>query len=330
MTGRLRLRVAAVDDAVPGIRSLALAATDGGALSSYTPGSHVVLDVPPGPGRPRPLANAYSLTGESLQPGAYRISVLRVDPADGGAGGSAWVHGLEPGDVVTATGPRSAFAPSQRATRHLLLAAGIGITPLLSHLRSHVRWGRDAELVYLFRDGAGAHVDELEEVGGDRVRFVHDRSVLAAMLPELLADQPVGTHLATCGPPGFMDLVTATARSLGWPGSRVHLEPFGVEALDPGEPFTVTLPGEPEPLAVPSGTSLLEALEAVGRPVPSLCRQGVCGECRVAVVPSAGTGVLHRDLYLSDAEREAGDTVMACVSRALPTADGRAHLEVSA
>ncbi|MDT9594005.1 PDR/VanB family oxidoreductase [Nocardioides zeae] len=329
MSARLDLVVATVDDSVPGTRSLTLVAPGGGRLPSYTPGSHLVIDVPAGEGRARRGANAYSLTGESIDPQHYAVSVLRCAPAaEGGtaAGGSAWVHGLAVGDRVTATPPRSAFAPVHRATRHLLVSAGIGITPLLSHLRSHVRWGRDVELVHVCRDGRGAHVDELAQLAGDRVTVLHDRADLAADLAVRLADQPLGTHLYTCGPPGFMDAVVATATDLGWPASRVHLEPFGVEALDPGEPFTVGLGGEV--VEVPSGTSLLEALEDAGRVVPNLCRQGVCGECRVPVA-AGSSPVLHRDLFLSDDERARGDVVMACVSRALPAADGRAHLEVA-
>lgn len=318
----LVLTVTAIDDSVPQIRSLRLEAADGAALPAYTPGSHLVLDVPVAGGRPR--ANAYSLTGESVFPTAYEISVLRCDPAVGGKGGSAWVHGLQVGDTVTASAPRSAFAPIQRATKHLLLGAGIGITPLVSHLRSHLRWGRDAELVYLFRDGHGAHVADLAALAEDRVTFVHDRGAFSALLADLLADQPIGTHLYACGPAGFMDAVTSAARALGWPESRIHLEPFGIEALDPGDPFTVRI--DDTTLEVPAGVSLLDALEDSGRSVPNLCRQGVCGECRVAVRSS--TGVLHRDLFLSDEDKAAGDCVMACVSRAVASADGTAHLEV--
>lgn len=327
----LDLLVTRIDDSVPQVRSLRLEAADATPLPAYTPGSHLVIDVPLGGGRPR--ANAYSLTGDSVRPAAYEISVLRCDPASGGHGGSAWVHGLQVGDRVSATLPRSAFAPIQRATKHLLLGAGIGITPLLSHLRSHVRWGRDAELVYLFRDGHGAHVAELTEIAGHGagntantcVTFVHDRAAFTALLADLLLDQPIGTHLYTCGPAGFMDAVTAAARDLGWPPSRIHFEPFGIDALDPGDPFTVAL-GETT-IEVPSGVSLLEALEGAGRAVPNLCRQGVCGECRVSV--TASTGVLHRDLYLSDDDKAGGACLMACVSRAMRSADGTAHLEVT-
>lgn len=328
----LTLVVTAVKEVVPGIRSLTLAARDGGELPSYTPGGHLVVNVPAGEDRTRRQANAYSLTGETVHPSSYSISVRRSDPEQGGAGGSAWVHELRVGDVVTATPPRSAFAPVQLATRHLLVGAGIGITPLVSHLRASVRWGREAELVYLFRDGHGAHVDELKELGGDRVTFVNDRRIFAEHLAERLADQPIGAHLYVCGPSGFMDLVVETARSLGWPASRIHLEAFGLEVLDPGDPFTVGIDGTT--VEVPSGVSLLEALEEHGYNVANMCRQGVCGECRVRVTPAAGSGVLHRDLYLSDAEKAAGDSAMACVSRAQPADGGpdaplRAHLEVS-
>ncbi|CAN5425178.1 PDR/VanB family oxidoreductase [soil metagenome] len=325
--GRLRLVVASIDDDVADVRRLTLAAENGGGaeLPSYTPGSHLVVDIPPGPERPRALANAYSLVGESLHPTTYEIAVLRCDPERGGAGGSAWIHDLQPGDRVTALSPRSGFAPVQPATRHLLVAAGIGITPLVSHLRSHVRWGREFEVLYLFRVGRGALLDEVDQLAGGAATFWHDRVALMAHLRRRLADQPIGTHLYTCGPAGFMDVVVDEAAAAGWPNSRVHLEPFGLDDLDPGEPFTVTV--DDRTFEVPSGTSLLEELEEQGYDVANLCRQGVCGECRLDLGP-ASTGVWHRDLFLSDDDKATGDCAMACVSRALPAADGHAHLEV--
>ncbi|MAS54463.1 MAG: oxidoreductase [Pimelobacter sp.] len=324
--GRLRLVVAGIDDTVPAVRRLVLAAPQGGELPSYTPGSHLVLDVPAGAGRERALANAYSLVGEGLHPSRYEIAVLLCDPHGGAAGGSAWVHTLRTGDPVTAMPPRSSFAPVQAATRHLLVAAGIGITPLVSHLRFHARWGREAELLYLHRAGRGALLDEVAELTGGVASPFHDRADLLSRLRERLLDQPIGTHLYTCGPTGFMDLVVSEAQEAGWPASRIHLEHFGLDDLDPGEPFDVTV-GERR-FEVASGVSLLEAMEQQGYAVPNLCRQGVCGECRLDLGP-ATTGVWHRDLYLTDDDKAAGDCAMACVSRALPAADGRSHLEVS-
>ncbi|MDZ4265513.1 MAG: PDR/VanB family oxidoreductase, partial [Mycobacterium sp.] len=258
------------------------------------------------PGR---TANAYSLTGEAITPDAYVISVLRCDD---GSGGSRWIHDeLAAGDTVVTRLPRSAFAPVLRARRHLLVAAGIGITPMVSHLRSARLWGRDARLLYIHREGRGAYVDTVRALT-DHASIHTTRDEFLAELSTSLADQPFGTHLYICGPALFIDVVAAAATELGWPGSRIHVEYFGSDALDPGEPFAVQVASTGEEFTVDSGVSLLEALESRGYDVPSLCRRGVCGECRIPVTRGA---VTHRDLFLSDAEKDAGDSMMACVSR---------------
>lgn len=325
---RLDLVVAAVSEEAPGIRHVRMRRPDGDALPAFTPGSHIVVEIPAGGDRTRTLANAYSLTGEPREPVDYEISVLRCATGDGGAGGSEWIHELAVGDPVTVLPPRSSFPPIRFARKHVLVAAGIGITPLLSHLRSHARWGHEVEVIYLYREGMGAHADEVAQLGGDRVTVVHDRASFLELLPERLSGQPIGTHVYTCGPASFMDTVVDIAVDAGWPDSRIHLEHFGIDALDAGDPFTVTVTDGPT-IEVASGTSLLEALEDHGIAVPNLCRQGVCGECRVTVVPTDDGGPLHRDLYLSEEDKASGSCLMACVSRALPDANGRAHLEVT-
>lgn len=297
----LTLEVAAVDDTTPGIRTLTMRRPDRAPLPSFTPGSHIVIEYDGG-------ANAYSLTGATAAPDQYLVSVLECVE---GRGGSRWIHQLSVGDTVAVHEPRSAFAPVLTAKRHLLIAAGIGITPMVSHLRSARRWGRDVRLLYIHREGRGAYLDEITALT-DQARFFTDR---AAFLPELaatLAGSPVGTHTYICGPGPFIDDVTALATDLGWPASRIHVERFGGE-LAPGEPFEVELACSGEKFVVDSGVSLLEALEKHGLSVPNMCRQGVCGECRVPVRSGV---VVHRDLYLSQTERDAGDAMMACVSRA--------------
>lgn len=304
----LKLTVAAIDDTIDGIRTLTLTHVDGAPLPSFTPGSHIVVECGGG------IANAYSLTGDAVAPAAYVISVLRRAGEAGSApSGSQWIHDeLAVGDTVVARPPRSAFAPVLRARRHLLVAAGIGITPMVSHLRSARLWGRDARLLYIHRPGRDAYVDTVRGLTG--CASIHTRRAdFATELTAALADQPFGTHLYICGPAAFIEFVTATATVLGWPGSRIHVEHFGSDALDPGEPFTVQVGSTGERFTVDSGVSLLEALESRGVAVPNMCRRGVCGECRIPV--SAGA-ITHRDLYLSDDEKRAGDALMACVSRA--------------
>ncbi|MCF6508941.1 oxidoreductase [Blastococcus sp. MG754426] len=300
--GTLLLRVTDVREAAAGIRTVEFVPADGGSLPAHPPGSHLVLHC----GDRR---NAYSLTGSGIAPESYTISVLLCPD---GSGGSRWVHDLVVGDVVAADGPRSAFAPVATARHHLLVAGGIGITPLLSHARAAARWNRDFTLLYGYRPGAGAHLEELRRLCGRRLEEHPDLAVFLARIETALAGAPLGTHLYACGPAALLDVVLGTAERLGWPEARVHTERFSAAALDPGAPFEVTLARSGRRLTVPSGVSLLEALEDSGVPVPSMCRQGVCGECRVPVV--AGSP-LHRDLFLGEAEKAAADSLMCCVSR---------------
>lgn len=308
----LKLVVTAVDDSIDDVRTLTLAHVDRAPLPSFTPGSHVVIECGSAPGRP---ANAYSLTGDGTAPETYVISVLRrAEDIAGRASGSRWIHDeVTVGDTLVARPPRSAFAPVLRARRHLLVAAGIGITPMISHLRSARQWGRDARLLYIHRAGRDAYVDTIREL--TEHASVHTRRAeFTSELSAALADQPLGTHVYICGPSSFIESVCAGAAALGWPASRIHVEHFGAEAADPGEPFTVAVRSTGEKLTVDAGVSLLEALEGRGFTIPNLCRRGVCGECRIAV--SGGAALIHRDLYLSEVERRDGNALMACVSRA--------------
>ncbi|MFT4126165.1 MAG: PDR/VanB family oxidoreductase [Gordonia sp. (in: high G+C Gram-positive bacteria)] len=286
------------------IRQITVAAADGGVLPGFVPGSHLVVQA-------GPHANAYSLTSDGIRPTAYSISVLRI--ADG-AGGSRWLHDhLAVGDTVRVRPPRSAFAPVARAAKHLLVAGGIGVTPIVSHLRAARRWGRDVQVLYTFRPENAAHVDDVVALAGTSAELFTARADFADRLATVLRHQPIGTHLYTCGPGPLIDHVVDTATRLGWPTSRIHFERFGIDALDAGDPFRVRLGRTDRVLDVPAGTSMLEALEAEGISVPNRCRQGVCGECRISL--TAGTAI-HRDLFLTDEEKSAADAIMPCVSRA--------------
>ncbi|MFT3660279.1 MAG: PDR/VanB family oxidoreductase [Gordonia sp. (in: high G+C Gram-positive bacteria)] len=301
----LTLTVAGIDEPAPDIRSFTLTAPDGAGLPGFVPGSHLPIRTGAG------TVNAYSLTGDGIAPNEYTVSVLRVT---GGAGGSRWLHErVAVGDELTVEIPRSAFAPIAAATRHLLIAGGIGVTPILSHLRAAHRWGRPVQVMYAFGEGRAAHLHHIAELAGPAAEFFDDRAEFTARLARTLVEQPIGTHLYVCGPGPMIDHVVESARAAGWPPSRIHFERFGVGALDPGEPFTVALTESGARVEVPSGVSLLEALEENGVEVPNLCRQGVCGQCRI---PLTGGTPVHRDLYLSDDEKAAGTAIMPCVSRA--------------
>ncbi|WP_111510123.1 PDR/VanB family oxidoreductase [Mycobacterium kyogaense] len=298
----IKLVVTELDDSVPGIRSVTLSHPAGKELPGFIPGSHLAIEV-------ADKFNAYSLTGDGVAPRQYTISVLRVPDGVG----SAYVHEhLNLGDIIDARPPRSAFPPVARARKHLLIAGGIGVTPIVSHLRAARSWGRDAQVLYTFRDGYAAHLADIGELAPDAELISDGPERFMMRLREVLTQQPFGTHLYVCGPGPMIDAVVAAATDAGWPTSRVHMERFTMDALQPGDPFTVRLTRTGTEVEVPGGTSLLQALEEAGVAVSNLCRQGICGECRIPV--ESGTP-LHRDMFLSEDEKASGTVLMACVSR---------------
>lgn len=297
------LEIRTVQAVTPEVSTFTLADPQGQPLPSFTPGSHLVLEC-------GTAVNAYSLVGETTMPTSYTISVLKLPD---GNGGSRWLHQRQPGDTVVARSPRSLFAPMHTAQKHLLIAGGIGVTPILSHARAAARWGQDMEILYAHRPAHGVHLQELSDVAADSLSTFTERQAFLTALEEALTRQPLGTHLYCCGPESFMETVCSTAEAKGWPPSRVHTERFGADTLDPGQPFDVVLTESGTTVSVASGVSLLEVLENHGIQVPNLCRQGFCGECRIPV--SAGKP-LHRDHYLEDDEKAANHSMMCCVSRA--------------
>ncbi|GGL99075.1 PDR/VanB family oxidoreductase [Nakamurella endophytica] len=308
MTGDDRLTVAAVEQTTVDVRSYVL--TSHRPLRPYEPGSHLVVGLDG-------VRTCYSLTDDGTAPDAYRISVRRT----GRGGLSDALHDtVRVGGQLSVSGPRSAFPPVPHARHHLFVAAGIGITPILSHLGAARRWGRSCSVVYGYRSGAAAHLELVRRLAGADLVEAPGRTALASAVAEAVERQPVGTHLYACGPRAVLDLVTDRCAAAGWPPERVHVEHFTAPDLDAGAPFEVLVRSSGRRLPVPAGVSLLEVLERDGVAVDHLCRTGVCGRCRIGVL--AGTPE-HRDLVLPAALRDAADRMYPCVSRA-----GTAELEL--
>lgn len=300
-----RLIVARIERPTARVCEIHLQTADGGELPSYAPGSNLQINA-------GGKWNAYSLTGLGVRPREYVISVLRQ------GAGSAWLHEqLTAGAQVEVAGPENAFAPDLRARRVLLVAGGIGVTPILSYARAARFWGWEAEAIYSHSAAEGAYADELRELTGGALIEVEHRDQLTAAMTERFQNQPLGTSAYACGPEGMIDLFTSVAVAQGWPTQRLHSERFSAAELDPGEPFDFRVAGERAVHHVPAGVSLLEKLLELGHEVPNMCRQGVCGRCLISV---EGGTVTHRDFVLDERERAANDCMISCVSRG--TGDG--------
>jgi len=295
----MKLILAKIEVLSPSIKHFTLAPVSG-TLPVAGAGAHVVLEIA-GPGRV--WKNAYSIISA---PGAatYEIVVRRVEQS---RGGSAWLHDhAQIGNVIEVQPPQNLFTPPRTARKHLLLSAGIGITPFLSYL--HV-----PDLNYEWHHcGKAEDTAAFKALLPDAAHVTLHTGRNALNLAALLAAQKLDTHLSLCGPEAFMDFALATAEHTGWPAQKIHKESFG--GATGGEPFTVHLRRSGHTINVGADQSLLDAIEAAGLAPPCLCRGGACGECKLPVL--AGVPA-HHDHYLSATERAANDAIMICVSRAL-------------
>jgi ferredoxin-NADP reductase len=293
------------------VRVFHLAALDGGLLPTFAPGANLQLDAG---GR----WNAYSLTGLGVMPREYVVGVLEQ------TGGSRWLHdNLREGDRIAVRGPENAFAPDLSQRSVFLVAGGIGVTPVLAYARAAVFHGWGLEIVYSHSAGEGVFAGELRDLvaaSGGRMTEVNHRDELTAVLSDRLQRQPLGTRAYACGPDGMIELYRSIATAQGWPTQRVHWEHFGAADLPPGVPFEVRVAGDDGVYRVAAGGNLLQTLLDEGHDAPYLCRQGVCGQCRLSVSAASSGGIDHRDHVLDDEERTTDHCILPCVSRG--TGDG--------
>ena len=303
----IELEVADAAFVAAGIRRFELRAPAGGELPAFTPGSHVPIVAPGG------LLRRYSLANDPAVRDRYEIAVKRE--AAGRGGSIAMVDGLAVGDRVTVGLPRNEFALAPRAKEFLLIAGGIGITPILAMAR-HLATTGDARfrLVYLTRDADSTpFADAIAAPAlAPHVTLHHDHGDPARALDLWpLLEKPTRAHVYCCGPRGLMDAVRDMSGH--WPFGAVHFESFGVDAATRARDvaFDVTLARSGRTLRVPADRSILEVLRASGIAVRSSCEAGSCGSCRTGLI--AGD-VEHRDFVLGEGERDSA--IMVCCSRA--------------
>ncbi|MDO5604037.1 MAG: PDR/VanB family oxidoreductase [Paracoccus sp. (in: a-proteobacteria)] len=306
----LRLVVTRISDPGTDIRELTLVPADGGALPAYGAGAHLRVELPTG------ASNAYSLIdldGSCAAPAAYVLAIRRDDA---GAGGSKHMHGLAAGDQITAHGPRNDFALDGGDAPVILLAGGIGVTPLLSMATALAQGGRDWRMHYAARDAAaGAYAGWLTEKHGARIHLHRDDEAGAPLpVAQIVAAAAAGTQIYVCGPRPMIEAVRRATEAAGLPLDHLHMELFDTPAPQAGDaPFEVEIAATGQVFQIPPGRSIIEVLEEGGIDLVYDCQRGDCGICQTDVLDGIPD---HRDVVLSDAERAAGKVMQICVSRA--------------
>ena len=297
-------------DLTPTVREFEL--RPAGGVKPWTVGSHVDVQVTIGG---EAAKRSYSLVGDpraSSRDGVYRIAVKRMEP---GRGGSRYMWSLETGAEVAVGVPRNHFPLAFGAPQVLLVAGGIGITPIVGMAQALVERGEAVRMVYAARsDDELAYADTLRELLGARLAtFANDRGE-SLDLDAAFAALPPGGRAWVCGPVTLLDGARAAWAATGRPMADLHIETFGNTGHHATEPFWVEIPRHGLRLEVPPERSLLDVLEGAGIDTLSDCRRGECGLCAMDVLRCDGT-MDHRDVFFSTHEKTESRRMCACVSR---------------
>lgn len=306
----ISVRVARITQEAIDIQSFELVSVDGSALPGFSAGSHVDVQVPGG------LTRQYSLCNDPQESHRYLIGVLK-DPSS--RGGSLSMHDrVREGDVLQISTPKNHFALAHGAARSVLLAGGIGVTPILCMAERLSIAGADFEMHYCARERERMAFHDRFQASAfaARVHMHFDNGTAEQKfdIATTLAQPVAGTHLYVCGPKGFMDAVLSTARGAGWPENQLHFEFFSAEPvkLDTDGEFQVKLASSGKIVTIPKDVSITTALADAGIDIPVSCEQGVCGTCLTRVLEGTPD---HRDLFLLPDEQEKNDQFTPCCSR---------------
>ncbi len=293
-----------------GICSFELVRTDGQPLPAFAAGSHIDVEIPGG------ITRQYSLCNDPAETHRYLIAVLRDA---GSRGGSVAMHDrVNEGDVLSISAPKNHFSLAHDAKSHLLLAGGIGVTPLLCMAERLARLGAAFEMHYCTR--SEARTAFLQRIGtasfasNVSVHFDDGAPSQRLDLDAALSRPEPGRHLYVCGPKGFMETVLSRARAQGWPEPQIHYEFFGAQVAsraDDGS-FEVQLASSGRVIRVAADRTVVQALAEAGISVATSCEQGVCGTCLTRVIEGEPD---HRDMYLTPEEQAAADQFLPCCSR---------------
>lgn len=313
------LEVAALTPVTPHIAVLRLRHPDGAALPGYQAGAHVKVQVQIDGA---PAWRHYSLINFDPAPQAcegpaeYVIAVRREDAELGGRGGSLYLHtSVQPGQLLPVGAPLNVFGLAADADDVLLIAGGIGVTPLVSMAAALSGAGKRYALHYSGRSVAQlALVEELRGLAGAALTLYGDDADHRLDIDALLGNSRVSQPIYVCGPKGMVDAVRASAARHGWPDDAVRYELFTEAGAEAGDrPFEVELLQSGRVLRVGPAQTVLDAMLDAGLDPMYDCKRGDCGVCTVGLVDGEAD---HRDNCQSKAERAEGKLFQPCISRA--------------
>ncbi|MBE0580483.1 PDR/VanB family oxidoreductase, partial [Devosia sp.] len=290
-----------------GVVGFELAARNGH-LPTFQPGAHIDIHLPNG------MVRQYSITNGPGELMSYIIGVKAESASKGGS--KVLVESVREGDLLSISEPRNNFPLRRDAVRSVLIAGGIGITPLLSMARFLDKSSLPYELHYFTRAGETvAFRSELEALHGQVVFHTGlPRTEIGTTIATALGTWSQAQHVYVCGPGAMLETVRATAAAQGWPEEAIHFEYFkNDKVIDNSSAFDVELARSAMTLHVPAGKSIMEVMREAGLTVPSSCEQGACGTCLTTVIEGE---VDHQDVYLNNSEKASNHCMMTCVSRA--------------
>lgn len=310
MEHHIRLKVACIQEVARDIREIEwVAADESQLLPAFEAGAHIELKLN------ETLYRSYSLANDSSETHRYVIAVHHTPESKGG---SDYMHQqLKVGDIVTSSSPRNHFALDERTDDYVLIAGGIGVTPILAMAYRLNALGKTWTMHYCARTREHAAYQEqwaeLAQASGNTVHYYFDQEPdgRSLNLATLVQQTPEYCHFYCCGPQGMLNAFeTATAHR----SDTAHLEYFSAKeqaALDGG--YEIELARSNLILQVPAGKSILDIVFEAGISVPSSCREGICGSCETAILCGEAD---HRDALLSDDEKDSNQTMMICCSGA--------------
>ncbi|PZO13238.1 MAG: oxidoreductase [Burkholderiales bacterium] len=301
-------RIAALRDVTPTVREFIITPAHG-AAERWAPGAHLMVRLNVGG---RLLTRSYSLVGLPEDAAGYRIAVKCLMD---GHGGSRAMWQLAVGDSMEVSTPQNHFPLAWLAPATLLVAGGIGITPMVSMAQALVKRGLPVTLLYAARTSSElAFAEPLRALLGDALVTCASDCGEVLDLSGAIDALPAGAQVYVCGPAGLLDAVRQRWLAAGRQLPSLRFETFGSGGQLPTAGFEVSVPRHQTELHVAPGQSLIEVLEAAGIEVMNDCRRGECGLCTLDVLALDGE-IDHRDVFLSADEKQQNKRICACVSR---------------